>query len=86
MDIKKDLLPENFKEVVDLIGLEKATILIKHYGGDNMYIPKMDCFVKYTRNNNIIDDYKLGYTYKQLVMKYKLTNTSIRHIINTHSR
>ena len=76
-------LPEKYRELIDLIGLEKTITLCEEFGGTSLYIPKLDSYERLTRNKSIIADYHKGYTYTELSRQYNLTTVSIRNIISS---
>lgn len=76
-----EMLPDNFQYVAELVGLEKAIEIVKHFGGSTLYIPKIDCCHRYSRNQKIVRDYKSGLTYSQIAIRYNLTTVSVRNII-----
>lgn len=81
-EISLEILPESFKYIAELIGLEKAIVIVKNFGGSTIYIPKIDCCDRHNRNTKIVEDYRLGLTYSQLSIKYNLTSVSVRNIIS----
>ena len=82
-EISLEILPESYKYIAELIGLKKAILILKHFGGSTIYIPKIDSYNRHTRNMKIINDYKSGLTYSQLAAKYDLTSVRIRSIISS---
>ena len=85
-EISLEILPEGYKYMAELIGLKKATLVLKHFEGSTIYIPKIDGHNRHTRNLKIVDDYRSGMTYSQIAVKYDLTSVRIRSIISSHSR
>ena len=79
-----EILPDSYKYIAELIGIEKALTILKHFGGSTIYIPKIDSYNRHFRNIEIVRDYKKGLTYSQISIKYKLTSVSIRNIISLH--
>ena len=75
-------LNQEQKELVDIIGLDAFKSLVQNYGGTNLYIPKMDTLERQKRNKRIRDEYYKGSTLKKLSLKYSLTETQIRSILN----
>lgn len=82
--IKLEILPDSYKYIAELIGLDKALIMLEHFGGSTIYIPKIDCCNRYYRNIKIVDDYRSGLTYSQIATKYNLTSVSVRNIISSY--
>ena len=79
-----EILPESYQYIAELIGLEKAVLILEHFGGSTIYIPKIDSYNRHNRNMKILEDYRSGMTYSQLAMKYDLTSVRIRSIISCH--
>ena len=80
---EQEILPDSYKYIAELIGPEKAFVILKHFGGSTIYIPKIDSYTRHTRNLAIVEDYKSGLTYKQLASKHGLTCVTIRTIISS---
>ena len=78
-----EILPGSYKYIAELIGPEKAFVILKHFGGSTIYIPKIDSYTRHTRNLEILEGYKSGLTYKQLASQYGLTCVTIRTIISS---
>lgn len=78
-----EILPDSYKYIAELIGPEKAFIILKHFGGSTIYIPKIDSYTRYTRNLEIVEAYKSGMTYSQLASQHGLTCVTIRNIISS---
>lgn len=72
---------ETAAELVDLIGVENTVVVVKHFSGTQVYIPKFKNLAKEYRNSEIYEDYKKGISYNALSTKYELTVTAIRNII-----
>ncbi|MCM1230867.1 MAG: DNA-binding protein [Ruminococcus flavefaciens] len=69
-------------ELVDNFGLETAYKFIEVFGGSQIYIPKIDNISREYRDREIYKDYSDGLSIKKLVIKYKLTEKTIRTILN----
>ena len=82
-EISLEILPESYKYIAELIGLKKAVLILKHFGGSTIYIPKIDSYNRHTRNIKIAKDYRSGMTYSQIAVKYDLTSVRIRSIISS---
>ncbi|NCB52452.1 MAG: DNA-binding protein [Clostridia bacterium] len=79
-DIELDELPQEQKNLINLIGAEAFSALVDVYGGMNVYIPKKDSFVRATRNEEIRRKFD-GCNYRKLAIEYGLTETAIRLIV-----
>lgn len=72
---------ETVAELVDLIGVENTIIVVKHFSGTQVYIPRFKNLAKECRDLEIYEDYKKGISYNALSTKYELTATAIRNIV-----
>ena len=82
-EIALEILPDSYKYIAELIGLEKAIVILENFGGSTIYIPKIDCCTRYHRNTKIVKDRDQGLTYSQIAIKYGLTSVSVRNIISS---
>ena len=73
-------LDQEQQEVAVLIGLENYKKLMAEYGGVSIYIPKADRLERMERNDKIRDEFT-GYNFRELAVKYGLTEVSIRSIV-----
>ncbi len=80
----EDLDPEQ-QEVAELIGLDSYKKLMAEYGGMSIYIPKADRLARMERNDKIRSEFD-GYNFRELAMKYGLTEVSIRSIVSDQVR
>lgn len=72
--------PENYQEVVNIVGVEKAIELSTRFGGNLQYIPKLDDIHRRVRNAKIKSEFT-GYNIQELSIKYSLTDIQIRTIL-----
>lgn len=75
---------EDFKEILEYIGLENASILINLFGGSHVYIPTIDTIKKEYRNGLIYQDYLKGTKFKHIATKYRLSENRVRAIIKEY--
>lgn len=78
--IDLSMLPEEYKETAEVIGVESFLKLCAHCGGSNLYIPKMDRVTRHIRDAKIQKEFDGG-NYKELARKYKLSENHIRKIV-----
>lgn len=78
--IAPDDLPEEQKNIADLIGMEAYSKLVNAYGGMAIYITKPDNLIRNARNEEIRSKFD-GSNYRQLAVKYNLSEVSIRLIV-----
>lgn len=86
MDINKlisitQLRSEQQKEIAEVIGIEAYRKLVDYYGGSRIYIEKSDTITRPDRNTEIKKKFNGG-NYKQLAKEYKLSEETIRRIVN----
>jgi len=76
-----DDLPEAYREVADLIGIQATVALSKNLGGTYFYFPKLDKFLSHVRDAKIRKEFN-GSNHKDLARKYNLFETWIRKILD----
>lgn len=65
----------------DAVGIEAAKKLIKHFGGDRIYIPKGTVINRHRRNRRIVEAYNSGTPVNQLAGDFDLTGRQIWTIL-----
>lgn len=89
-EITLDDLPETFRDIAEVIGLDAAMALVRHCGGQSPYIPKMDSCQRSAKYRQIYEEYKQSKSscvYAELSRKYDLSESHVRAIVRTeHSR
>ncbi len=79
--VRIDDLPENQREIAEVIGLESYLKLSKYFGGgENLYVSKYSNIIVLARNREIKERYN-GYNIRQLAREYMLSERQIRIII-----
>ena len=73
-------VPDSVKDVVDVIGIDAFKGLVKLAGGSLLYIHNESNLVKPIRNRKIRDEFKGSY--KDISMKYGISEVQARNIIN----
>jgi len=76
-----DDLPESYREVARLIGVENAVRLSEHLGGLVFYFPQLDGMLRKKRDARIKKEFN-GANHKDLARKYGLTERWIREIVD----
>lgn len=76
--------PQQLREMVTTIGVEAAVAMARSYGGCQFYVPKIDAILRQKRDQMIRRDRKL-LDYKDLAIKYKLTEVWVRQICDHQS-
>lgn len=73
---------ETIIELVDLIGAEHTRKVVDAFSGSHIYIPSVETVERKYRDMNIYDDFLSGMSYRELRHKYKLSEKTIRAIVN----
>ena len=73
-------VPDSVKDVVDGIGMDAFKDVVKLVCGSLLYIPNESNLVKPIRNRMIRDEFKGSY--KDISMKYGISEIQVRNIIN----
>lgn len=74
-------IPDSVKDIVEVIGLDNFKELVKLAGGSIVYIPNESNLVKPIRNRMMREEFKGSY--KDISVKYGISEVQARHIINT---
>lgn len=73
-------ISENYRPVVEIIGIEKFIELSDYAKGDELYFPKAENIIAPARNRRIKKEWD-GYNLKELAEKYNLTTKQIGNIL-----
>lgn len=73
---------ETVQLFISVLGTEKALALIMAAGGAQLYIPSIETISREERNTQIYQEFINGATYKELHIKYKCSEKTIREIVN----
>ena len=73
-------IPDSIKDIVDVIGMDAFKDLVKLAGGSNLYIPNESNLIKPIRNRKIKEEFKGSY--KDISVKYGISEVQVRNIIN----
>lgn len=73
-------VPDSIKDIVDVIGIDAFKDLVKLAGGSLVYIPNENNLVKPIRNRRIKEEF--NGSYKDLSMRYGISEIQVRNIIN----
>lgn len=79
--LKPEELPEPYCTIMTSIGTENTMKLINLYQGTGIYFPKVESILNRIRNRNIKREFNGG-NYKELAIKYGLTDRWIRDIVH----
>lgn len=84
MDIDKltsvDQLRDEQRELAEIIGLDAYKKLIKHYGGNQLYIQQADSVLKDVRDKELNVKFD-GTNYRKLSIEYGISEMTIRDIV-----
>lgn len=84
-EIKIEDLPEDIRQIAELIGLEACISLIRTYGGEQIYLPKYDSISRKSRDRAIYSA-RLKKGYDELAHDHNLTVSAVREIIKRERR
>ena len=74
-------IPEEYRDIVDTIGMEAFTQLTLLCGGQSLYIPKRESLERNARDRDIRARFDGG-NYRALATQFRLSERQIRKIIN----
>lgn len=84
MDIDKltsaDQLRDEQRELAEIIGLDAYKKLIRHYGGNQLYIQQADSVLKDVRDKELNEKFD-GTNYRKLSIEYGISEMTIRDIV-----
>ena len=79
MEIKREDIPDNMINMLEIVGMENFLKIIKEYGGDALYIPYYKSLKKKARNREIRKAYN-GFNSRELSKIYGLSVSQIIRI------
>lgn len=74
-------VPEEYRDIVDAIGMEAFLKLVYVCGGQSLYLPKLDSLERGDRDRQIRALFNGG-NYRALAAQFRLSERQIRKIIN----
>ena len=80
-DTKLPDIPDRYRAIVEIVGVENYIRLSDYAKGDELYFPKVESILAPARNRRIRKEYN-GYNAKELAARYNLTLPQILNIIN----
>lgn len=78
--VEIESLDEDQKKIAELVGMKGFRNLVRTFGGTSIYIPKVESLEKTVRDQRIREEFD-GSNYRELAIKYGLTETWIRSIV-----
>jgi Mor family transcriptional regulator len=85
-DIQMDDLPEEFRAVARLIGMPAALALVNGFAGCQLYVPKLETLTRQLKQRRMYDDFVENGNYKRVAVKYGLSESRTRQIVNEERR
>ncbi len=85
-EIQLNDLPEEFRAVAERIGLKAALDLVDGFAGCQLYVPKPETLARKFVHRRMYDDFQAGGNFKQLAVKYGLSESRTRQIIKAERR
>ena len=79
--IRTDDIPEEYRDIVDAIGMEAFVHLTLLCGGQTLYVPKRESLERGARDRDICALFN-GSNYRSLAAQFRLSERQIRKIIN----
>ena len=79
--IRTDDIPEEYRDIVDAIGMEAFIHLTLLCGGQTLYVPKRESLERGARDRDICALFN-GSNYRSLAAQFRLSERQIRKIIN----
>lgn len=80
-ELKITDLQEQHRKYAELIGIKNLLALSKNYGGQQIYIPQYEELIKIKKYRDIARDYNSGKTIKELVRKYKVSESLVYKLV-----
>lgn len=79
--IRPEDVPEEYQDILELLGMEAFLRLIHLCGGQSLYLPKLDSLQKDGRDREIRARFDGG-NYRALARQFRLSERQIRKIIS----
>lgn len=76
-----EIIPDNYKEFAEIVGIDALLKLADKYGGTMVYIPLRSRITRLERDRRIKEEFNGG-NYRELVRKYNVSESTVRSIIN----
>lgn len=78
-ELTMEMIPERYRHVAELIGVDNLLKLAEYVHGDEFYIPAPAFFLRPVRDQKIRNEYN-GRNHHELAKKYGLNERTIREI------
>lgn len=80
-NIRIEDIPEEYRDIVENLGMDSFLKLTRLCGGQNLYVPKMETLEREGRDREIRSLFNGG-NYRTLAVQFRLSERQIRKIIN----
>jgi Mor family transcriptional regulator len=77
-------LPETYRQVAEVIGVESAVKLSRTLGGLNFYFPQIETLLRKKRDQIIRRDFN-GRNHRELARRYNLSEVWVREIVDART-
>ena len=74
-----EMIPEQYRPLAEILGVQKLLVLAEEYGGANVYIPKPEALIRTARDKQIREKFN-GYNAERLAQDYGLTVRWVQEI------
>jgi Mor family transcriptional regulator len=82
-----DLKEDDISLLAGIVGMDAFKKIIEVFGGDSVYIPKVESVIRMGRDRMIYKEFKEKYySYRALGVKYNLSIPHVRVIIKTQRK
>lgn len=81
---KLEDVPESYKELAEILGMDAFKRLVMNYGGTEVYIPVDKSITRNIRNNILRRTFNGDY--KQSAKTYRMSQAQVRKIIKNKSK
>lgn len=80
-NIRIEDIPEEYRDIVENLGMDSFLKLTRLCGGQNLYVPKMETLEREGRDREIRSLFNGG-NYRALAIQFRLSERQVRKIIN----
>lgn len=82
--ISVDDIPESFRDIVEVVGIESFCKIVKSFGGMSLYIPREEKLLKPVRDKMIRESKSSDY--RMLCREFGLSESHLRKILKNKDR
>jgi len=79
--IRPEDVPQEYRDILDTLGMDAFLELIRLCGGQTLYLPKLDSLEREGRDREIRARFNGG-NYRALACQFRLSERQVRKIIN----